>query len=83
MAKSKQPKTEPVVIFTGHAWEAEMLKNILGNEGISAFLNNEHFGTLFPFNRPMGMGDVKVVVSNQDAESAKALVADFEKDRFG
>jgi hypothetical protein len=57
------------------------LKNILENEGIRAFLNNEHFGTLFPFNRPMGQGDVKVIVSDHDAESAKEIVSDFEKDR--
>ena len=82
VAKSKPQKNEPVVVFTGHAWEAELLKNILENEGINAFLNNEHFGTLFPFNRPMGMGDVKVVVAKPDAERAEALVADFEKDRF-
>lgn len=82
MVKNKQQKPGPVVVFTGHAWEAELLKNILENEGIKAFLNNEHFGTLLPFNRPMGMGDVKVVVSKQDAERARVLVADFEKDRF-
>jgi len=73
---------EPVVVFTGHAWEAEMLVNILENEGISAFVNNEVIGTLFPFYTTPGMGAVRVVVSKADEEMAKMRVAIFEKDRF-
>lgn len=73
---------EPVVVFTGHAWEAEMLVTILDNEGIKAFVNNEVIGTLFPFYTTPGMGAVRVVVSKTDAEKANMVVADFQKDRF-
>ncbi len=79
---SKHQSTEAVVVFTGHAWEAEMLVNILENEGIKAFINNEVVGTLFPFYTTPGMGAVKVIVSESDAEKAKMLVEDFERDRF-
>ncbi len=78
----KNNKNQPVVIFTGHAWESEMLVNILEGEGIKAFINNEVVGTLFPFYSTPGMGAVKVVVSQNDAEKAKPLVEDFEKNRF-
>jgi len=59
-----------------------MLVNILENEGIKAFINNEVVGTLFPFYTTPGMGAVKVIVSESDAEKAKMLVEDFERDRF-
>ncbi len=78
----KNNENQPVVIFTGHAWESEMLVNILESEGIKAFINNEVVGTLFPFYSTPGMGAVKVVVSQNDAEKAKLLVEDFEKNRF-
>ncbi len=77
----KNNENQPVVIFTGHAWESEMLVNILENEGIKSFINNEVIGTLFPFYSTPGMGAVKVVVSQNDVEKAKPLVEDFEKNR--
>ncbi len=79
---TKHQRSKPVVVFTGHAWETELLKNLLENEGITAFLNNEYFGTLFPFNKTPGKGDVRLIVSQNDAEKAKLLVEDFEKNRF-
>ncbi len=77
----KNNENQPVVIFTGHAWESEMLINMLENEGINAFINNEVVGTLFPFYSTPGMGAVRVVVSKNDVEKAKHLVEDFEKKR--
>ena len=79
---NEQQSTEPVIVFTGHAWEAEMLVTILDNEGIKAFVTNEVIGTLFPFYTTPGMGAVRVVVSKPDAEKASLVVADFQKDRF-
>ncbi len=78
----KHQKTEPVIVFTGHAWEAEMLKIILEKEGIKAFVNNEVIGTLFPFYTTPGMGAVRVIVSKSDADNATAVVKEFERDRF-
>lgn len=74
--------TEPVVVFTGHSWEAELLLNILENEGIKAYINNEVVGTLFPFYTTPGMGAVRVVVSRPDETKAKLLVEDFERNRM-
>jgi len=74
--------TEPKLVFTGQAWEAEMLKNILEQEGISAYINNEATGNMFPFLTTPGMGAVKLVVAKEDVEKAKALVSEFEKGRF-
>ncbi len=79
---NKADDSQAVLVFTGHAWEADMVKNILENEGIRAYLNNEFVGTLAPFYSTPGMGAVRVVVLGADAEKARAIVADFEKDRY-
>ncbi len=79
---NKQNETEPVLVFTGQSWEAEMLKNILENEGIGAYINNEHIGTLLPFYTTPGMGAIRLVVSVSDYEKARIIVEEFEKDRF-
>jgi hypothetical protein len=71
----------PVEIFSGISWEAEMIRNILENEGIESFLNDEITGTLVPFYTSQGMGAVKVVVSNLDYEKAKLIVAEFRKNQ--
>lgn len=78
----KQKDSEPVLVFTGQSWEAEMLKNLMENNGIEAYINNEHIGTLFPFYTTPGMGAVRLVVSKSDYENARNIVAEFEKDRF-
>jgi hypothetical protein len=74
-------KIVPVEVYTGILWEAEMVKNILENEGIEAFVNDEFIGTIAPFYITPGLGSVKVVVSNLDFDKAKLVVAEFEKDR--
>ncbi len=79
---NKHKVTEPVLVFTGQSWEAEMLKIMLENEGIQAFMNNEVIGTLLPFYTTPGMGAVRLVVSEADSEKALRVVAEFEKDRF-
>mgnify|MGYP002152226950 CR=1 FL=1 len=69
-------------MFTGISWEAEMVKNLLENEGIQVFLINEHIGTLAPFYSTPGPGSVQLVVSSLDAPKARDIVDEFEKDRY-
>ena len=74
---------EPVEIFSGTIWEAELLKSLLENEEIEAFLKDEITGTLAPwYTAAGGMGSVKVIVSNQDFDKAKTIVEEFEKNRL-
>lgn len=69
---------EPVQVFTGMAWEAQLLKNILENNGIVAYINNEQIGTLAPWYISAGKGAVSVIVSSPDAEKAKEIAAAFQ-----
>jgi hypothetical protein len=57
-------KIEPVEVFAGTAWETAMVKSLLENADIEAFLKDEIIGTLSPWlTAPGGVGSVKVTVS--------------------
>ena len=73
-------KSEPVMIFAGSAWEAGIVKSLLENAEVEAFIKDEIMGTLNPWwIAPGGAGSVKVFVSGNDFEKAKLIVMDFEK----
>lgn len=72
----------PVEVFSGTIWEAELLKSILADEEIAAYLGDENTGTLAPwYTAAGGAGSVKVIVSSLDLERAMVVVEDFEKNR--
>jgi hypothetical protein len=64
-----------IEIFAGNDWQAEMVRNILENEGIKSFLKDEVMGSLYP---PEVVGSIKVMVSNMDYDKAKILVDKYE-----
>jgi hypothetical protein len=57
-----------------------MVKSLLENEGIEAFLNDEINGTLAPWVvSPGGAGSVKVIVSNRDFSTSKSIVEIYQE----
>jgi hypothetical protein len=77
--KTKQ-ETEPVEVFAGTAWQAGMVKSLLEDSEIAAFIKDEIMGTLQPwFTAPGGAGSVSVFVSHHDFRVAKTVVAKYEK----
>jgi len=70
-----------IEIFSGSSWEAGMVKNLLENAGIKAFLKDEIIGTQNPVWRP-GFG-VRVVISNLDYDKAKLVIEEYEKNLKG
>ena len=72
----KDDQIIPVEVFTGAPWQAEMVKNLLENEGIEAFLKDEIIGTRSPW---LGSTGVKVVVIKQDFNKAKLIVEEYER----
>ncbi len=75
----KNHDIEPVVVFAGTIWEAELVKSLLENAEIETFLMDENTGTLAPwYTAGGGAGSVKVVVSNMDYEKAVSVVSEFE-----
>ena len=68
-----------VEIFAGTPWQAGMVKSLLENAEIEAFMADEIIGTLSPWwTAPGGAGAVKVYISNADFDKAKAVVEEYE-----
>jgi len=68
----------PVEVFAGTTWEAGLVKSLLENAEITAFLKDEIRGTMAPWNvSPGGVNAVKVVVADTNYENAMIVVNDF------
>lgn len=79
--KTNQPSSA-IEIFSGTLYEAEMVKNLLENENIEAFLKDEYIGTIAPwYSAGGGAGSVRVIVLNHFFEKAKLIVEEYEKHR--
>jgi hypothetical protein len=79
---SATDKPVPVEVFAGTQWEAALVKSLLENAEIEAFLKDEIRGTTMPWQvTPAGICAVKVVVSSNDIELAQQVVADFESNQ--
>jgi len=81
--KSERPpvsiKNDLVVVFAGASMEAEIVRNMLQNSEIKAFLKDQNVGTLAPwYTSPGGSGSVKVVVNSYDYEEAKQIIEAYE-----
>lgn len=67
-----------VEIFAGTHWECSMVKSLLGDACIEAFVQDEIMGTLNPWwTSPGGAGPIRVVISDQDVEMAKPIVNQY------
>jgi hypothetical protein len=76
----KNNEIEPVQVFSGTIWEAEMVKSLLENAEVDVYLKDEINGTLVPWiTSPGGAGAVKVFVSNVDYDKSKSIVEEYEK----
>jgi len=72
----------PVEVFSGMLWEAELIRAMLENAEIYAFLTDKIFGgVLPPIYSATDTGQVKVKVSSRELERAKAIVKEFEENR--
>jgi hypothetical protein len=79
---SKKNEPVPVEVFAGMQWEAALVKSLLDNAEIFCFLKDEIRGTMAPWQvAPGGINAVKVMVSSNDEEIARQVVADFETNR--
>ena len=69
----------PVEVFAGSAVQATLVKSLLENAEIDAYLKDEFAGTLYPWHTtPGGVGAVKVYVSSLDHEKARIVVDEYE-----
>ena len=70
----------PVEVFDGTQWQAMLVKSLLDNAEIEAFVKDSRMGVLAPWNVDAGgAGPVKIFVSNLDAEKAHEVIAQYEQ----
>lgn len=53
---------------------AQVLRGLLESQGIRVWLNQESAGTAIGINLPSILGSVKIIVNEQSAENARALI---------
>lgn len=70
----------PVRIYSGSPWHAALLKSVLEDAGIPAFLKDEYIATIAPwYASPGGYNTTDVMVAGHDYEEAKAIAETFEQ----
>ena len=70
----------PVEVFAGNAVQATIVKSLLENADIAAYLKDEFTGVIAPWHTdPGGVAAVKVLVSSLDLEKAQLVVDDYER----
>lgn len=75
----KNRRVDPVEVFAGTAVQATLVKSLLENAEIEAYLKDEFTGILTPWHTaPGGVGAVKVFVSSEDYEKARIVVDEYE-----
>ena len=75
-----EPQNEivPVEVFSGTTLQAEMVKSLLGNAEIEAYVIDNFMGTLNPWwTSAGGAAPVRVFVASGDAEHAREVVKDY------
>jgi len=77
MSKMQNDKTKAVEVFRGTMMEAAIVKSLLENAEVEAFLKDEF---LTPWNDASGWQNaVKIIVSSEDIEQAKIVVDEYLK----
>ncbi|WP_018476574.1 putative signal transducing protein [Pontibacter roseus] len=80
---SQPEQTKPVLIFSGDFHRAAVIKNMLENRGIYVFMQNEHMGSIAPWQVASGgFNPVKLIISGHDEEEAKKALEGFDEQGF-
>jgi hypothetical protein len=66
---------KPMQVFSGTAWQADQIKDMLMDNEIEAFLGDEIWGADAPMEKAPDMaGGVNVYVAQENVEDAKIVV---------
>jgi len=73
-------ENETIEVFAGELWKAEMIKEILEDNGIYSFIKNEYIGSIAPwYISGGGSSPVSVCVSIKYQTKAIELIEEFDQ----
>ena len=76
---SDQKNIKPIQVFAGEFWQASLVKQLLEDNNIPAFMENEHMGSIAPWRiEPGGFNPFKVIISNEQYDLAVKLIEEFD-----
>lgn len=76
-------KNEFVEIYAGELWQSSIIKDLLEDNGIPAFIENELMGTIIPSQITSGgVAPVNVKINDSDFVRAKELINEFNNASF-
>ncbi|HZH68141.1 MAG TPA: DUF2007-related protein [Chitinophagales bacterium] len=75
-------KNRLVEIYASSYIDSEMVKGLLEDSGIKAFLKDGYLGTMAPWYAAAGgSGAVKVIVNSRDYAAARLIIEEYEQNR--
>jgi hypothetical protein len=73
-------RVDPTEVYAGNIVDVGVVKTLLEDAGIHAYLKDEFVGMLGPWVTDAGgAGSIKVLVAKDDVEAAKSVVDKYEK----
>ena len=80
----KTKKANDIIeVFAGSSIEAAIVKSILQDSDIEAFLKDENMGTIAPWHVSAGgAGAVKIIINSDDYEKAKLIIEKYEESKL-
>ena len=75
MKTDGQDQDTVVEVFSGTAWESDMVQSLLESAGIECFLKNNVLNSYAL--EPFAAGGVRVMILNADFREARAIVEDY------
>ena len=79
---NKQENSDLIVVFKGNSVDAEIIKQVLSDNGIMANLKNQLMGSIAPWQVSSGGFDpVEVEILENDKAKALDLIDEFNKSK--
>jgi hypothetical protein len=75
---SKPGKQTSMEVFKGTSWTATMIKEMLVENGIQAFIQNEYGATASPYTFGI-LDSIKVIVSSENYDTALEYIKEFNE----
>jgi hypothetical protein len=73
-------ENDPVEVFAGTTWQAGMIKSLLEDAGIEAFMRDQIIGTYNPWwTAPGGAGSVTVFVARKNLGEALKIAEQYQE----